>query len=209
MEGEHEKMSINVYTNQKESIMKADNSSTEYVLKMNEEYNNRHVDMQLKIQELRHSYEDLENTTDKQDSSIRYMRGMLKNYVELRDLYKSMVERREELTKINNKELKLYDTYCLNVYNSFLFFMFLYFVNNLVLIYAGIISASVFIKSVLSMIICGGASIQYYDIGRMYNNIGKDYNLIEKMATGIDEDLAKIKEIEDGSDFLSEYIDGM
>ena len=123
MEGEHDKMSINVYTNQKEPIMKADNSSTEYILKMNEEYNNRYVDMQLKIQELRHSYDELEITTDKQDSSIRYMRGMLKNYVELRDLYKSMVGRREELTKIDNKELKMYDTYCMSVYNSLLFFI--------------------------------------------------------------------------------------
>ena len=78
MSEEQEKMSINVYTNNKDSIMKSDNSTHEYIMKLNEEYNNNNIKLRFKVQELRDKIDNLEDENDRYDTSIRYMKGMIK-----------------------------------------------------------------------------------------------------------------------------------
>lgn len=209
MSNEPEKMSINVFTTNKESIMKSENSSTEFIIKQNEEYNNSNVTLRIELVQLRNDMERLEEDNDKQDTSIRYMRGMLKNYVELKGLYKSIVESREKLAKIDAKELKMYDKYCIDQGLCIMFFIFLFIMNNLVFVYMGVMPLRVLMKMMLSVVICGSVSCQYYGLNEQMKNMGKDYNLVKNVVEGIDESLVKIKKIESSSDFLSEYIDGL
>ena len=127
MSNEPEKMSINVFTNQKDAIMKGDNSScNEYILRMNEEYNNSNIDLRIKIQEMKSEMDDLEDCNDKQETSLRYMRGVLKNYVELKILYKSVCNRRCDYNKFCDKELRLSDEYLNNYYRMIVSSVFVY-----------------------------------------------------------------------------------
>lgn len=209
MSNEPEKMSINVFTTNKDSIMKSENSSTEFIIKQNEEYNNSNVKLRIELVQLRTDMERLEDDNDKQGTSIRYMRGMLKNYVELKGLYKSIVESREKLAKIDAKELKMYDKYCIDQGLCIMFFIFLFIMNNLVFVYMGVMPLRVLMKMMLSVVICGSVSCQYYGLNEQMKNMGKDYNFVKNVVEGIDESLVKIKKIESSSDFLSEYIDSL
>jgi hypothetical protein len=209
MADEPEKMSINVYTNQKDPILKAENSSNEYILRMNEEYNNINAELRFKVQELRNIIDDLENDNDKQDSSIRYMRGMIKNYIELVKLHKSIISKRKDLTKVDNKELKLFDNYCDDIQNVMTCSFFLYMFNSTILLYLDILSVMSIWQISLNICICVFSSVHFYNMSKYYNLFGKDYKIVQNIVGSIEEQVVQVKEIESSSDFLSEYIDNL
>jgi hypothetical protein len=209
MSDELEKMSINVYTNQKESILKSDNSCNDYILKMNEEYNNCNIQMRLKIKELRNINDDLESDNDKQDSSIRYMRGMMKNYIELVQLYKYIVTKKDDLRKIDNKELKRYDNYCHDLLDVTTFSFFFYLFNSVVFLYLDMLSIMDIVQNTINICICLVSSSYFYNMGRYDNLFLRDFNIVHNIVDSIKEDVAKIKQIESSSDFLDEFIDNI
>ncbi len=209
MSTEPEKMSINVYTTHKDSILKSDNSSNEYILKMNEELNKSNSELRLKVQELRNMIDDLESETDKQDSSIRYMRGMIKNYIELNNLHKSIMVKKNSLSKIDSNELNTFDSYCNDVRDAAMCATLLYMFNNIVFLYFDMVSILGVIQNIFSIFICVFSSCHLYQIGKYYNIFGKDYKVVNNIIKNIDDDIVKIKEIESSSDFLSEYVDNL
>jgi hypothetical protein len=207
MSEEQEKMSINVYTNNKDSIMKSDNSTHEYIMKLNEEYNNNNIKLRFKVQELRDKIDNLEDENDRYDTSIRYMKGMIKNYVELRDLYKKMNKRRNELNKLDMKEIEKYKEYmkvyehmnemCLCVYYGCMFFY----------LYMGFVDYRYIWLSMFTLASSVYCLQVYYNIN-MYKE-GKNINIINAINLGINEDDKNIKDIEGGNDFLDDYIDNL
>ena len=209
MSDETEKMSINVYTTNKDSILKADNSSTEYILKLNEEYNNTNVELRLKISELRDTIDELESTNDKQDSSMRYMRGMLKNYVELKMLYKGISDKNDSLYKINDKELKLYNKYFDTYFNMLFACICMYYTSLMCFVYLGYMNLNMVIISFIRITGCINICIKYYNIESYDLGNREICEVVKRISEGIKEDKDNIKKIEDGSDFLTEYIDNL
>ena len=59
----------------------------------------------------------------------------------------------------------------------------------------------------ISFVTSVGINYSYYDIDSEIRNI--NYNIPDSINEGIKGDMIKIKEIEDGTDFLSEYIDNI
>ena len=207
MSDEPEKMSINVFTSKREEIMKSDNSSNEYILKMNEELHNSNIELRIQMQEMKSQIEDLENELDKNDASLRYMRGVLKNYVELKLLYKSLCAKKTDYNKFCDKELKLSDEYINNYYNMIVSCMCMFLMSMLLFMNFNLISLESMLYIVISMVSSFGATYNYYDIDSEFKNI--NYNIADNITQNIKEEMKKIKEIEDGNDFLSEYINNI
>ena len=206
MSEDSDKMSINVYTKYKDTIMESKDSSTEYILKMNETMNNSVVNMKVKIKDLRNKIDDLETTNDKHDSSIRYMKGMLKNYVELIELYNTILTKKESINKINQKESDFYACQNNKFVNAYVMMFLLYIFNNMFYVYNGFLDIRSVCKSAISIIICTLASCETFKIFR--TDFKFQHDNIKSINISIKECKTKIKEIENSSDFMSEFIDG-
>jgi hypothetical protein len=206
MSEEVDKMSINVFTNNREEILKSDNSSTEYILKMNESLTNSIIDLRLKVQELRNKVDELETENDKQDSSMRYMRGMLNNFVELVELYKSVSNRKGDINKVNDKELEFYCGYSNRMFDAYYMTLILYIFSNIVGCYFEFVDISTICKGCCSIVICALVSFQYCELIDDHT-FTDNPKLINAIVNGIEDDTKKIKEIESSSDFISDYID--
>lgn len=203
---EPETMSINVFTNNKESILKSDNSSNEYILKMNEEYNNNNIKLNYELQDLKHVVNNLESENDKNETSIRYMRGMLKNYVELKLLYKSVSDRRFECNKLYNKDINNMDKYNTDMYQTIILSIFIYYLTMIVNVYfenTSIYDIFVSVSILISSIIF---STKYYNLNP---NITLNHLTIDSIKDDINKSLTDIKVIEDSNNFLDEYIDNI
>lgn len=206
MSEEQEKMSINVFTNHRETIMKSDNSTHEFILRLNEEYNNENIKLRLKVQELRNKIDDLENDNDRYETSVRYMKGMLKNYVELRDLYRKMNERRKDLSELDMKHLQIYKEYNSVSDNISERCMHIYYICMLFYLYMGLIDYKYILLSIVTLVSSLYYLQMYYDITKYVYN---DSQKVDDLRVGIKDDNKSIKEIENGNDFLDEYIDNM
>ena len=84
------KFNINVYEGNKQKIDNADNSTQQYIIIMNEELQNKLRVLQQELNEMKSKNDELESESDKHENSIRYMRGVLKNFVELRNMEKEL-----------------------------------------------------------------------------------------------------------------------
>tara|TARA_Y100000591_G_scaffold327433_1_gene351905 strand:+ start:2629 stop:3249 length:621 start_codon:yes stop_codon:yes gene_type:complete len=206
MSEEPEKMSINVFTNHRETIMKSDNSTHEFILKLNEEYNNENINLRLKVQELRNKIDDLESENDRYDTSIRYMKGMLKNYVELRNLYKNLNNRMKDLSNLDMKQIRLYRDYnnaCENIYERC---MNIYYISMLVYLYMGLIDYKYILLSIVTFVSSLYYLQMYYDTNKYKYD---DYQTAETIKISINKDNKDIVELENGNNFLDEYIDNL
>tara|TARA_Y100001980_G_C14532432_1_gene308557 strand:- start:702 stop:1322 length:621 start_codon:yes stop_codon:yes gene_type:complete len=206
MSTELETMSINVFTNNKEAIMKTDNSTHEYILKLNEEYNNENIKLRLKVQELRNKIDDIEGENDRFETSNRYMKGLLKNYIELKDLYKKINNRRQDLSNLDMKQIRLYKDYntvCENIYERC---MNIYYISMLVYLYMGLIDYKYILLSLVTFVSSLYYLQVYYDINKYKYD---DYKIVEELKLNIKKDNKNISEIENGNDFLEEYIDNI
>ena len=206
MSTELETMSINVFTNNKEAIMKTDNSTHEYILKLNEEYNNENIKLRLKVQELRNKIDDIEGENDRFETSNRYMKGLLKNYIELKDLYKKINNRRQDLSNLDMKQIRLYKDYntvCENIYERC---MNIYYISMLVYLYIGLIDYKYILLSLVTFVSSLYYLQVYYDINKYKYD---DYKIVEELKLNIKKDNKNISEIENGNDFLEEYIDNI
>ena len=76
-----DKVNINIYDDNKARINNADNSTQEYIILMNEELNNKILILNTELDEKNNEISILECDQDKNEKSITYMRGMLKNLV--------------------------------------------------------------------------------------------------------------------------------
>lgn len=189
--------SINVFTNHKKDILESTNSSNEYILKLNEELNNQYVSVKLECENLKNEMFVLEEDNDKQDKSMRYMRGMIKNYIELNDLHKTISNQRNKMLDFTNRQFEKLE-------HIFYFTILLYLINNIFFMYTGYVTFKILIHNIFSILICTYFSTNYYN----YTHINQNNNYKE-CSQLIDISKNKINEIENGNDFLTEYIDGL
>jgi hypothetical protein len=110
---EHKSESINIYMRneeQKASIMNDLSPERKYIILQNDTLQSENREYSKKIKELENEIEELEIDSGKSEKSITYIKGMLKNFVEVDRLYKKIeIEQIELQSKINkNNESKKY-----------------------------------------------------------------------------------------------------
>ena len=110
---EHKSESINIYMRneeQKASIMNDLSAERKYIILQNDTLQSENREYSKRIKELENELEELEIDSGKHEKSITYIKGMLKNFVEVDRLYKKIeIEQIELQSKINkNNESKKY-----------------------------------------------------------------------------------------------------
>jgi hypothetical protein len=95
---------------QKASIMNDLSPERKYIILQNDTLQSENREYSKKIKELENEIEELEIDSGKSEKSITYIKGMLKNFVEVDRLYKKIeIEQIELQSKINkNNESKKY-----------------------------------------------------------------------------------------------------
>jgi hypothetical protein len=202
---EDKNMSINVYTNQKEELLSSNKMSEEYIVRVNEQLSNLNMEYIKDIESVRSYNCILEEEVDKQEVSIRYMRGMLKNFVELKELYIKKNNKLGDINKLVETRVNNSEVFMENMKKTFNMIMGLYIFNNIVMCYVGLLDVSSFIRCLLNLIFC---VIMCKDYNVTFSS-KCNKRVIDSIRQGVKEDNEKIKEIEGGNDFLSDYIDSL
>jgi len=183
----------------RESLNKTASPYEKYIILMNETLqmeNREHLALNKKIEvELAESQEE----NDKLDTSCRYMRGLLKNLVELEKLKSTTCT---ALTKINssyetkfckdkikiNRYIMIYEA-ALVIFLSFSLQVYFLDFSQFLFLVSFLVGNSFFVRTVL---------VKKFELTQCAN---------EKAE--ITETNAKIKKLKDGTDYLHEYIDSL
>jgi septal ring factor EnvC (AmiA/AmiB activator) len=155
-----------------------------------------------KIKSLESQIQNQEDTEDKYDTRIRYMKGLLQNLNELRNDYNNVSKKTDEKIKIvqdlhkKNKNL-YYEIYCfLIMINTFTLFTPLYYINIYVL----------FLQTFSSLSI----PYYFYKIKEKYTTISentkKSTNNFQELTTQINNIKNEIKKTEESCLSLDNWI---
>jgi hypothetical protein len=209
---EKKNIHINIIEQGKDDLETSNNKSETYIILMNEELNNKNREQIEEIKDLNSQIVELENQSDRSEKSITYMRGLLKNFVELKNMLINL--NKLYLDKYNNSNQKM------DFINKFIielnqFVKIIPFVSGLILSFTflmGMISIYeilmyMFLLGITVLILMAYTKISielFYNFDKFKSNVDeltKHYNVKIVSLENI------IKKVEDGNDFLNEYID--
>lgn len=187
---EYKKETVNnIYLNSetvKNKVFKDSTAQTRYIILMNDTLQSENRNLNNRIAELEMKQNEMDEEADKNDTSKRYIKGLLKNLVELEKM-------RDEISKISkNITHNIKNSYnkLLNIVTIIIMIIILspiiYF--NYYQLFSIITLIFYFVKNKLKITICP----EFYDENKKINEIE-----------------IEIKKIKDTQDFLSEYIDNL
>lgn len=187
---EYKKETVNnIYLNSetvKNKVFKDSTPQTRYIILMNDTLQSENRNLNNRIAELEMKQNEMDEEADKNDTSKRYIKGLLKNLVELEKM-------RDEISKISkNITHNIKNSYnkLLNIVTIIIMIIILspiiYF--NYYQLFSIITLIFYFVKNKLKITICP----EFYDENKKINEIE-----------------IEIKKIKDTQDFLSEYIDNL
>ena len=196
MSSENKSESINIYLRneeQKSTIMNDLSAERKYIILQNDTLQAENREYSKKIKELENEIEELEIDSGKMEKSMTYIKGMLKNFVEVDRLYKKIeVEQVELQAKINkNNKSKKYTYFTEMIkYNliSILIFMICFYFDTYLTFFSFTFDKLLFVYI-------------FYEYNKSLNlNTVVTHSVIEEARN-------KINEIHKAQDYISELID--
>lgn len=198
MSSEHKSDSINIYLRneeQKSDILSNLTSERKYIILQNDTLQSENKELVKKIKELEFQIEELETDSGKNETSIRYIKGMLKNFVEIDKIHKKIDVEQRDLKISNLKNQKITS-------DNRLFFIFA------IIIYK-ILSSLLFV-----FCLAFDLKILYFMLDKwlfafiLYKSI-KKYKIekVEYSSLKIEDLNRKIEEIRKAQDYINDLID--
>lgn len=209
---------INVFTENREKILRADDSCQEYILLYNEQLQHTLNIQNEEMNDLQQTMNELEMMSDRTEKSTIYMRGLLKNFVQLRNLEKKIHDFDKNESNYYKEEYKMTNEGIVEYVKSVKQVLIIYVFLNLTLMVFNIISVTMFISQCICL--CSFIWCVQLTSPIQINLATNNYNLlkINKLINKLDtKPLAleykglkgEVVEIENSIDFLDEYIDGL
>ena len=194
-----EKETVNIFfktDDVKNDILKGTSAHEKYIIIQNQTLQQEHRDLSLQIKELELKIKELEDENDTYDESKRYIRGLLKNLVELERF-------RERISDINQKIAEnIKDTFQEYMKTQLRLFRFLQIVFTV--IFSIVFNFEIFdIFQFSIFLICVIISLVFTEL-LFYNFVIPKYETERK---DIEELEVKIKQIHQTEDFLHKYIE--
>lgn len=185
--------SINIYLGNQEtksSILSDLSPERKYIILQNDTLHSENRNLNNKINELENQIEELETDSAKMERSVTYIKGMLKNFVEIDKLYRIVdIKQTENQIKMQEKMKYLKLSFMCESFKyrvlSILFFIFCFYIGNSYLFF-------VFDKFLFLYI---------------YINYVKKFNIDVQYEIIIKETRTKIDEIHKAQDYISDLID--
>ena len=174
-----EKVSI-IMPSPQGKIMPIQSTESKYIIEMNKHLLEKESQLKDELQVVKTERDQFEEEVDKHEKSTQYMRGLLKNFVEINETNKKIESEYKKHLKAQELEIQLFKLYLIS-------WPFATIILSMYFAYAG-----------LSTII--GGSIGYY----YYHSHTTKIHL-----KNIKNHKQNIKKIENACDFLTEYIDNL
>ena len=215
---------INIFEKNKDVVRKADNSSQEYIILQNEALTNQNKGFIVEIQQLKIQIDELEEESDRYEKSKTYMRGLLKNFVE-------MNKDRNLIIQEYSKYIQSLDTYFNTNYNNNLFldkyfklivvsiassFMILY-MCNIISFYTLFISYTIIYSSIVCNILhmneketLSNVMLFKFNFNNNFKSTLKEephYVAYSNFKKKMKESNKRILEVEKANDFINDYCD--
>lgn len=197
---EDHKEIVNIYLNgnNKEKIFCGTSPQEQYIIIMNEILQMENMKLKSSIKDLEHKNEELENDSDKAETSKIYMIGILKNFVEIDKLRMEIVEENNNINKTYKSYINIVQCKArqhLRYLQAFLIILFsviwefeFYNVKQFLSTLFIIIFMLTFIERLIHYIILPSCESQ-------------EIKIKNKMT--------EVKKITDAQDYLHEYIDNL
>lgn len=205
MASEEDKLfNINIYSNKKDQIMNASNSSTEYIILLNEKLQGtvNHLICENKVFE--HNISNQETELDKAETTITYMRGLLKNFVEIRKHEKQIMTLSKNKDAYYKNQIRYIGDSFKDLSKTIINIMIVCFVINMVLALMGFISTFFVVFHLLEYAFI----IEFTMRSTKYNSISTLlFKSKETFSDKINMKMKDVKKLEDAMDYLDEYID--
>lgn len=194
-----EKETVNIFfktDDVKNEVLKGTSAHEKYIIIQNQTLQQEHRDLSFQIKELELKVKELEDENETYDESKRYIRGLLKNLVELERF-------REKISDINQKIAEnIKDTFQEYIRNQVKLFRFLQIA--LAIIFSIVCNFEMFDILQLSIfLICVIVTLVFTEL-LFYNFVIPKY---ENEMKDIEDLEAKIKQIHQTEDFLHKYIE--
>jgi len=188
----------------KEDVLKNASGYEKYIILMNETLQSESRDLAKEIKEVQQNNDDLQDQIDKSETTIRYMRGLLKNLVEL-DRLRITIN-----SNYNDFSVKIKDNILYNI-EYIKKFQIMYRLSALILFIAILYQMNADYKIII-FILCTNllnfiySEFVYYHFEKSNRrNINTHIALNNKNL----ETNKEIKKITDAQDFLYDYIDSL
>ena len=209
---EQKNIHINIIEPGKDALEKSNNKSETYIILMNEELNNKNREQIEEIKDLNSQIIDLEDQSDRTEKSVIYMRGLLKNFVELKNMQISLNKLYVNKYTNNIQKLDFINKFILNLNECI----------KIIPVVSAIILSLIFLMEIINLYeilmyifiigIIGLITIYYTKIStELFYNYNKFKCNVDELNKTYNQQIKtlenKIKKIEDGNDFLNEYID--
>lgn len=174
-----EKVSI-IMPSPKDKIVSVQSTESKYIIEMNKHLLEKESQLKDELQVVKTERDQFEEEVDKHEKSTQYMRGLLKNFVEINETNKKIESEYKKHLKAQDIEIQLFKLYLIS-------WPFATIILSMYFAYGGI-----------SIII--GGFLGYYS----YHSHTTKIHL-----KNIKNHKQSIKKIEDACDFLTEYIDNL
>jgi hypothetical protein len=195
------KENVNIYfkTDDSKEILKASSAYEKYIILMNETLQSEKIELVTNSINLTSKVEEIEEQNDKLDTSCRYLRGLLKNLVELEKM-------KSEVCFHNKKIINVYEKfYSTNLKTNTKFVR----ITEAIIVLLFALLHPVLLKHIqYSITLFFILLFNFYliEFKLIYNF---KIPLCNQEKNIIKETELKIKKLKDGVDYLNEYIDSL
>ena len=174
-----EKVSI-IMPSPQDKIVSIQSTESRYIIEMNKHLLEKESELNTELQEVKAERDQFEEEVDKHEKSSQYMRGLLKNFVEINQTNKKIEAEYKKHLKAQETEIRLFKIYLVFGALSTMIFS-IYFTYASISIWLGLATG-------------------YYECHLRTSKIHLKNIKNQKQS---------IKKIEDACDFLNEYIDNL
>lgn len=208
MSGQEENIfNINVYGENKEQIMNSTDSASEYIILLNEKLQYNVNTLISKTKEQENVITTHETELDKLETSITYMRGLLKNFVEIRKNEKEIVILTKSLEKNYIDHNNLVCKNVVKIKKDIILFIFVYLMMNMFMVTINILTLNNLIFNVIQLILIIPILKYSTKIEDVYNCICNPKTNNKHILDKIDKKSKSVSELDNAVDYLDEYIE--
>lgn len=207
---------INLYLNDESKMNRVfgkpkPDPSKNYLILQLDEVQKRLIELERENAKLIKTAEEAENEQDSLDEKIRYMRGKLKNFVELRNMEKTVAEKSNDLSVLlndqNNELLSRLEKVGLFIISE----MSLSVVDYFMLMYFDMLTVGniSLLNLVNTGIILAYNRINPYEYVKFYDTLPCFFKKCKNIIDEIQKQKKEIKKTDEANDYITEFIDTM
>ena len=172
----------------------------DYLILQCETLNYKLENLNIEVSELKNLNQELEKDNDKYDESTRYMKGIIHNFLAMKNDYETLYKESYEIAKKLGKFLK-------NIKKSVIFMLILFCIYNSISFILGNNNLYNILRVIIYIIILSATNTLYLNITpKDYYKIMNEY---KEYISYNKKKIKKLDKLHDNQKYVEEYIDSL